>query len=355
MDRSKYPALHTHPEIAYFDASAAFPIHEDVIEAVDHVMKSIVATPSKASYSWSLEASRIAGSARQTAATLLHTTSETIHFCYSASDALRQLITGLASRRKTLYYSPEDHTELIRWAGQRNSKALYYAQNGSVIVPESDEDSEDVCIVLTHIHHLYGAVNDIAAFRKAFPKATIIVDASQSVSRLPIDVATLGCDALLFSAQKAGGIGGVGVCYLAPHLAGTVSPPNSLPLQAIAGLDAAIMVLLAQGLSHIDLSIDRLTNRLLTGLANEVPSIGFSKGVARSDFSCRNVGIVSFKYDGYGSEDIAAILDEHRINVRAGDHCVDRSGVDADAVRVSLHGYNTSEEVDRLVALLKTL
>jgi cysteine desulfurase/selenocysteine lyase len=96
-----------------------------------------------------------------------------------------------------------------------------------------------------------------------------------------------------------------------------------------------------------------LTRRLVDGLKN-VPGASFAggPGVCGCDVG---YGIVSFRMNGIPARDVGFALDHRDIWVRTGDHCIGVPDGVEDSVRVSMHAYNTEEEIDRLVAALGAL
>jgi cysteine desulfurase/selenocysteine lyase len=365
MERSLYPALASNPSVIHFDASAAFPIHINVAKAVERAMRNIVATPSKASYDWASEASQEVAMTRASIARLLDVDSDDIHFSYSATDSFRLLLASLVASGliKTIVYSPEDHNSVVQPLLKLTTKTAYhtsYDQAGKLVFPDGIPDATDTLIVITHIHPLYGRMNSTSEIRKRFPNAIIVVDASQSIARDSVGVTTKGCDALFFSSQKLGGIPGVGVTYIKKNLfrrtdSSFFAEPNTLSLPAITGLAAAIELIQKQQPISIELTLSKLTIYLIEKIQQEAPSVRFAKGPAFSDFSCSGYGIVSFSVDGYTSADVAMILNDHHINVRAADHCVNDTYTHRDVVRVSMYLYNTIDEIDQLAGVLGSM
>jgi cysteine desulfurase/selenocysteine lyase len=363
MDRQSYPSLRNHPSVIHLDASAAFPLHDAVIAAVNEVMMEYTGTAGKASYDWSLKASTEVDKVRMRVADFISASPKAIHFVYSASDAVRQLADSLHTEEyDTIIYSPEDHTSVTDLLGRHELTSIHlsYNQNGTYDLSaiDSTADYNKAIIFASNVHHLYGADNDMKALRLAFPGATLVVDASQSIGRTMVNVELLECDALYFSSQKIGGTAGAGILFISPssRLANeTIFEPSTLPLPAIASLGAAIDIIEAASLHYIDTKLTRLTGHFIMLASENVDALTFAKGPANSEYNCSGNGIVSFKIEGYSSQDIAMILGNHSINVRAADHCVNDAFVDRDVVRVSMHAYTTSQELEKLVAILAKL
>ena len=202
----------------------------------------------------------------------------------------------------------------------------------------------------------------------------MVVDGAQAVPHLPLDMAALGCDAYAFSGHKMCGPTGIGVLWarrtlleaMPPFQAGgemiriverEVSTWADLPHKFEAGTpDIAGAVGLGVAVEYLDgIGMERIAahERELLGYALErlVEVPGFQAlGPRRLE---ERSGVISFTLGDAHPHDIATILDSDGIAIRAGHHCAQlvmrRFGVSATA-RVSFSFYNTTEDVDRLVA-----
>lgn len=365
MDRSQYPALHANPHVIHMDASAAFPVHTRVVSAVTESMTTTAGTPSKANYDWAQQATALTQQARSHIADFVGVEARDVLLGYSASDGLSSLLNAIDSDSiDSVMYSPADHSSVIEKITTHFQKTLGmielgYSQDGLYVIPDTVKDSHRLLIFVSHMHHMYGRLQDIVALRQRFPSAVIIVDISQSIGRIPLSVSQLGVDAAYFSGHKLGGIIGIGVTCITTKLRDIlykpISEPHTTPLPALVALHEAIQIIEEVGLASIESRLNRMTADFIA-LANRcVTTIIFAAGPAHSPYTCYGNGIVSFKIDGYSSIDIAMILSDHGINVRAADHCVDDSAADRDVVRISLHAYNRDDEIGRLVDVLTTL
>ena len=357
MDRSQYPAL-TNSGAIHLDASAVFPLHEDVIAAANTSMQHLLGAPGKARYESATRVAAEEAAIRQHIADFIHAEEEEIFLVASASDAARR-IAELWATKATVLYSPEDHSRIVFEITQRSHKTvpLAYKANGEYDY-ESVYGSHADIVVLSHVHHIYGSDNNLAKIRATLPDAKIIVDASQSASRIALDVTKMGCDALFFSSQKLGGVAGVGVLYIAKkhHLQSDLKylEPNTIPMIPLISLDAAMTVLETTTIVKINRRLAKLTASLIGELQRN-PLIEFTKGPAFPDCRCYGHGIVSFSIDGYSSQDVAMILADSNIQVRSGDHCVDPSATSQNVTRISMHMFTTDEEIKKLTSILINL
>lgn len=347
------------------DASAAFPVHERIASVVTKIMTTTAGTPSKASYDWARNATIVAQQARLSIANFIGLDTSCVLLSHSASDGLASLIDAIdIGRFDAVVYSPADHSSVVekitaQIEGSVEMIELEYGQDGLYVIPNISNQSRKLLIFVSHMHHMYGRLQDIATLRKRFPTAVIVVDASQSIGRTPLEMSRLGADAIYFSGHKLGGIIGVGVTCITTSLHDvlhkSINEPHTIPLHALVTLHEAIKIIEETGLIAIESKLNKMTADFISLAKRDVASMIFDAGPAYSLHTCHGNGIVSFKVEGYSSIDVAMILGDHGINVRAADHCVDASKVDRDVVRVSLHAYNSEDEVRRLVDILSML
>ena len=231
-------------------------------------------------------------------------------------------------------------------------------------------------VALTHVSNGIGTINpvaELAALAKA-TGATVLVDAAQSLPHMRVDVRAVGADFLAFSGHKMMAPTGSGALWARRELLEAMPPFlyggemirrvtlqhtdfNEVPWKfeagttdyvAAIGLGAAVDYLEALGPQAIHEHERELTAYALERFAD-------LRGVrifGTRDLSCR-AGIVSFEVEGIHPHDLATLLDREAVCVRAGHHCnqplMDRLGVPATA-RASFYAYNTTGEVDALIA-----
>ncbi len=229
-------------------------------------------------------------------------------------------------------------------------------------------------VSVMHVSNVLGTVNPIADMiaQAHAAGALFLVDGAQSVPHLAVDVQALDMDFLAFSGHKMAGPTGIGVLYgkralleaMPPYMGGgdmikrvtlEGSTWNDLPYKfeagtpAIAesvGLGAAVDYLTGLGMDNILAHERILTNYALDRLS-EIPGLTlYGPGPDQ-----RN-GVASFMLKDIHAHDVAQLLDNEGVAVRAGHHCAmplhKRLGVAATA-RASFYVYNTTEDVDALV------
>lgn len=232
-------------------------------------------------------------------------------------------------------------------------------------------------ISLAQITNVIGDIRPIKEICKIAHERGIfvVVDAAQSAPHIKIDVQDLDCDFLAFSGHKLCGPTGVGVLYGKKELLENMEPVNlgggmnesfdtvndvylkSLPtrleagtpnIEGVLGLGEAINYLNSIGMDKIH-EYEMALRKYLVEKLIDIKHIDIINMEADS-------GIVAFNVDGVFSQDVAVYLDKYNICLRAGNHCAkilkDEVGV-KNTCRISLYFYNTYEEIDRLVELLK--
>jgi cysteine desulfurase / selenocysteine lyase len=258
----------------------------------------------------------------------------------------------------------------LKWIGLTDEGRLDLADLDGVIT------SRTKVVAFVHQSNLLGTINPVAtvAARARAVGAYVVLDASQSVPHLPVDVSTLDVDAIAFTGHKMCGPTGIGVLWgrfdllesLPPFLGGgemidevTMSgstfaaPPHRFeagtpPIAQAVGLGAAVDYLSQLGMDAISDHERALTAYLLDGLST-VPGVR----VIGPTTTEQRGGAVSFVLDGIHPHDVGQLLDEHGVAVRVGHHCARpaclRYGVPATS-RASLHLYSDTSDVDALIS-----
>ena len=251
---------------------------------------------------------------------------------------------------------------------------------------EGDYNEEDLfskitdktkMIVLTHIHNMYGLEMNIeyivTNIRKINKDIVIVLDLSQSIGHIDINVQSLDIDIAYFSGHKMMAVQGVGVIYIYKEMQKYFSPfliggnynqrqiTNILNIRQlecgtknysnILSLGDSIDYINNIGIGKIEQHIYELTRYLYDSL-KKLNTVRFNKGI--NNCKCAiGYGIISFNIDGINSSEASEILSDYNILVRAGDFC--NTSNHENYIRVSLYIYNTKEEIDKFVELIKYL
>jgi cysteine desulfurase/selenocysteine lyase len=258
----------------------------------------------------------------------------------------------------------------LRWFGITPDGRLDLTRIGELI------NERTRLVALAHQSNVLGTVNPVRmiADRAHAVGALVLADAAQSVPQMPVNVAELGADFLGFTAHKMCGPTGIGVLWgrrelleeMPPFLGGgemietvfidrsTFAPPphkfeaGTMPIAEAVGLGAAVDYLTEVGRDAIAAHERELTAHTLEALTG----IGGLRVLGPTEPVDRGAAI-SFELDGVHPHDVAQVLDERGIAVRAGHHCAwplhRAMGVQA-STRASFYLYNTHDEVDALAA-----
>ena len=236
-------------------------------------------------------------------------------------------------------------------------------------------------VSVTHVSNVLGVQNDVAAIaaRAHEVGALCIVDGAQSVPHVAVNVRSLGCDFLAFSAHKLGGPMGIGVLWGKPELLDAMPPFlvggemidsvtetdavwSPVPQKFEAGTqdaagsyatDAAIAYLEAHDMAALE-ERERL---LAAYLCEQLQSRDYITIVGPSEPD-RHVGAVSFDVKGIHPHDVASILDMSNVCIRAGHHCAQPLLTYLgwhSTCRASVAFYNDKADIDRLIAGLDTV
>ncbi|MEU4691556.1 aminotransferase class V-fold PLP-dependent enzyme [Actinoplanes sp. NPDC023714] len=215
-------------------------------------------------------------------------------------------------------------------------------------------------IAATHVHHVYGNDMNVHRLRALAPDVPICLDAAQSFGHLPISVADLDVDFVVFSGHKAMALPGVGAIWSrnerGPEFrpGGWAGSPNTA---GIVSLAAAMDWLDDAGLDRIETWNRTLGARLTDGLAAmpDYEVLGCQQSLAATSPVQQRHGIVAFRHREISSGDLGFILAAEGLLVRSDAHCQAVAGEKTSSVRVSVHAYNSPAEIDRLLEVLQRL
>ena len=280
----------------------------------------------------------------------------------------------------------EHHANLVPWqqlAIRKNLtlRFLDLDELGRININQLKEliNNKTKIVSICHASNVLGNINPVYEIGSLLKDKNIyfVVDAAQSVPHMKIDVEKINCDFLAFSAHKMCGPTGIGVLYGKKNLLekfdpvefgggmiGVVEEKSStwaiLPdkfeagtplLAEAAGLGATIKYLEDIGLENIE----SYTKELTKYLYDELSKISNIKIYGTNEISDR-VSLVSFNLEGVHPHDLTSFLDEKGICIRAGHQCTQpllgKLGAYSVA-RASLYFYNTKEEIDFFIQVLK--
>ena len=380
-------------QITYLDNGATTQKPEQMIEALCHYYGGCNANPHRGAYALSVEATEIYEKARVRTAQFIHAARpEEIIFTKNATEALNLVaysygMTNVHEGDEILISIAEHHSNLVPW--QHVAKAtgarlryIYLEDDGNL----SEEDIEKKItertklVAVTQISNVLGLKNDIRRIvKKAHAVgAVVLVDGSQSVAHMAVNVQDLDADFFAFSGHKMLSPMGIGVLYgkydildaMPPFLMGgdmidSVEEQDTtwaeLPAKfeagtqnvgGAAGLTAAIDYLESLTFDRVE-AIEKDLVRYALPKLRALPYIELYGCDSRRP---NKTGIIAFNVRDVHPHDVASILDSFGVAIRAGHHCAQPLhrylGQNA-SCRASFYFYNTRADVDRWIAALQ--
>ena len=380
-------------KISYLDSGATTQKPTQVIDAINEFYKNHNANPHRGAYSLSIEATEIYESTRAKIAKFINAKHpEEIIFSKNASESLNLIaysygLDNLKNGDDVVLSIMEHHSNLVPWqyvTKKTGSNLKYMYINNEYEISKEEIESkitENTKIVgITHVSNVLGTINNVEEIVKYAHKkgAIVIVDASQSIPHMKIDVQDLNADFLVFSGHKMLAPLGIGVLYgkreilnqMNPFIMGgdmieyvyeqetTYAPlPNKFEagtqnVEGVIGLGAAIDYIENLGYE----SIEQIETKLVKYARSELSKLEFLD-IYMTPNESNHSSVISFNIKGVHPHDVASILDSEGVCVRSGNHCAQPLlrylGFDS-TCRASFYIYNTQEDVDNLVkALIK--
>lgn len=392
--REDFPILketiNGHP-LVYFDNAASSQKPRQVIEAITRFYEHDNANVHRGIHELSNRATTAYEGARERAARFINArSSQEIIFTRGTTEGINLVastwaLDHLKPGDVILLSELEHHSNLVPWqmVAKRTGAKIDYipvtGDEGTLDLANFDEQlARGVKLLsLTHISNSMAVINPVADICARARRAGVVtlVDAAQSAGHLPVDVQAVGCDFLAFSSHKICGPTGMGVLYgrkemlekLSPYQGGgeMISkveyqhteynvPPHRFEagtphIAGAAGLHAAMDYLDAIGREQIFAHDQDLAEYCAAQLAE-------FQGVRIFGPKSGRAGLVSFVLKGAHALDVATLVDQRGVALRAGHHCnqplMAKLGVPA-TLRASFYFYNTKEEVDRFIEILR--
>ena len=388
--KKDFPLLENR-NIAYLDSGATTQKPIQVINAIEEFYKKNNANPHRGAYILSIEATEAYENTRQKIAKFINAKHpEEIIFSKNATESLNLIaysygMDNLKKDDEVVISIMEHHSNLVPW--QKITKATESKLNYMYINEEFELSDEEIetkitdktkIVGIAHVSNVLGTINNVKKIIKYAHKkgAIVIVDASQSIPHMKIDVQDLDADFLVFSGHKMLAPLGIGVLYgkkeilnkMTPFLMGgdmieyvyeqetTYAPlPNKFEagtqnVEGVVGLGAAIDYIQNLGYDKMQ----ELENDVLAYARQELSKLDFLT-LYMTPNEKNHSSVISFNIKGVHPHDVASILDSEGVCVRSGNHCAQPLmrflGIDS-TCRASFYFYNTKEDVDRLVHAL---
>ena len=391
--REDFPILreraHGHPLI-YFDSAATSQKPRAVIDALQHYYEHENANVHRGLHELSSRATEAYEKARQRVATYLGAASaEEIVFTRGTTESINLVAQAwggkfLGAGDVILLTEMEHHSNLVPWQllAERTDARLRFVP----VLDDGTLDLEQLSLLLTaevklfaftHVSNSLGTINPVSELcQKARAMGALtLVDAAQSAGHLPIDVQELGCDFLAFSGHKMCGPTGIGGLYARAEILNSIPPWHgggemivSVTLEKSAfkkaphrfeagtpniagaiGLAAAIDYIEQIGRPTI-FGHDTYLARYAAERLSELPGMHIFGPTKQRG------ALVGFVMDATHPHDLTTFADQYGLALRGGHHCnqplMRRFGVPG-TTRASFYFYNTTEEIDRMIEILR--
>ncbi|MBL8102186.1 MAG: cysteine desulfurase [Anaerolineales bacterium] len=390
--RKDFPILEreTRPgvRVTYLDSTATSQKPVQVIEAMNDYYRRSNANIHRGVHTLAEEATSMYESAREKIAKFINaSSSREVIYTRNTTESINLIAyswgrANLKTGDLVILTEMEHHSNLVPWH-------MLQAERGIELefIPVTEDglldletyktllDRRPKLVSFTHMSNVLGTINPAAEIIRMGHEvgAVVLVDGAQSVPHLKVDMQTLDADFYAFSAHKMCGPTGIGALYGKTVLLESMPPflgggdmikevklrsfrPNTLPHKfeagtpAIAeavGFGAAVDYLSTVGMERIAAHEHEVTEYALDRL-EEIPGVKLFGPSAD-----KKGGVAAFTLEGVHPHDVAQILDQDGIAVRAGHHCAqplhEKFGIPATS-RASFYLYNTKEEVDLLVS-----
>ena len=393
--REQFPILRQRSDgsrLAYLDSAASSQKPEPVLAAMERYYRNDYANVHRGVYRLAERSTEAYDRAREQVTRFFNLTDTgEIVFVRNTTEAINLVAyswaaTELSHGDVILSSVAEHHSNIVPWqiVASRTGAELAFIDiddDGRLRLDQLDEQlatGRVRLVAVQHVSNMLGTIHPVAEIiaRAHAHGALVLIDGAQSAPHMRVDLGALGADFYACSGHKMCGPMGSGVLYGRRELLETMPPFlgggdmirrvelrgsswADLPAKFEAGtpsvadavgLGSACDYLREVGLDNLAQHEHALTEYAYAQL-RELPSVEiFGPPPAE------RAGVIAFNLAGAHPHDIASILDEHDIAIRAGHHCTqplhDRLGLAASA-RASFYAYNTFDDVDRLVAGLE--
>jgi cysteine desulfurase/selenocysteine lyase len=379
-------------KLIYLDnAATSFPKPEEVYVSMDSFYRKFGVNPGRSGYDLCLEAGRMVEATRRLLTSLFNGTDWTrLVFSYNSTDALNLALFGLLDTGDHAISTTIEHNSVLRplyHLSQRNGvevDLVPFDSNGFVDPGEVKArfKKNTKVVAVNHASNVIGTVQPIAEIGRYCRERGIrlVVDASQTAGKIPIDVRAQNVDVLCFTGHKSLlGPTGIGGMYVSEGVeirhtrAGGTGVRSAVRMHldeypyrmeygtgntlGIAGLNAGVTWLLKKGLH----GIDEHETRLLRMLRDGIQAIDGVTMYCQDDLT-NHIAVLPFNVDGLEAGDTGTMLDvDHDIACRTGLHCAplvhEQLGTDQikGAVRFGIGPFNTEDEIRTAIGAVREI
>ena len=374
--RKDFPVFQNHPDLAYLDSAATSQKPEKVINAVEKFYRRQNSNIGRGLYDLANSATQIYSRSREKVAEFIGAEPEEVVFVRNTTEAENLLAYSYSFEGDIVLSKMAHHSEQLPWRrkSKKEDKDLKYIQteNGKLSLESAKEiiDQDTGLVAISHVSNVFGAENPVREIIKLAHEnnAAVILDAAQSAPHMNLDVKDLDADFMCFSGHKILGPSGTGILYGRKELMKDMEPyqigggmVNSVEKDKVdysttpekfeagtpnvagaAGMKAAIEYLESIGMKQIKKHTEEISDKIWNTVDRQE---GFE------NISPEGANIVSFKSEYAHPHDVAEVLNQYGVAVRAGQHCAQPQVREIDVngtARASTHVYNTEKDVKKL-------
>ncbi len=374
--RKDFPVFQNHPDLAYLDSAATSQKPEKVINAVEKFYRRQNSNIGRGLYDLANSATQIYSKSREKVAEFIGAEPEEVVFVRNTTEAENLLAYSYSFEGNIVLSKMAHHSEQLPWRrkSKKEDKDLKYIQteNGKLSLESAKEiiDQDTGLVAISHVSNVFGAENPVREIIKLAHEnnAVVILDAAQSAPHMKLDVKDLDADFMCFSGHKILGPSGTGILYGRKELMKDMEPyqigggmVNSVEKDKVdysttpekfeagtpnvagaAGMKAAIEYLESIGMKQIKKHTEEISDKIWDAVDRQE---GFE------NISPEGANIVSFRSKYAHPHDVAEVLNQYGVAVRAGQHCAQPQVREIDVngtARASTHVYNTEKDVKKL-------
>ena len=378
--------------LVYLDNGATTQKPREVIKAITEYYDSFNANPHRGAYELSIKATDIYENARIKTQKFINAKySHEIIFTKNATESLNLVaysygLSHVGAGDEVLIAISEHHSNLVPWQYVCQMKGatlkyIYLEEDHNLSQRDIEEKitEKTKVVAVAQVSNVLGLINPVKEIvaRAHEVGAVVVVDGSQSVPHMAVDVQDMDADFFVFSGHKMLSPMGIGVLYGKEALLNDMPPflmggdmidyveeqhTDYAPLPAkfeagtqnvggAAGLSAAIDYLNRVGFEYIEKQEKELTEYAIS----RMKEMDYIELYGCDSTRYNKTGIVTFNVKDVHPHDVSTIMDAHGVAIRAGHHCAQPLMIylkQNATCRASFYFYNSKEDVDKFIEAL---
>jgi SufS family cysteine desulfurase len=374
--------------LIYFDNAATTQKPQAVIDAIGNYYLLSCANANRSSHRLARKSTNLIAHARKVVANFIGAQANEVIFTSGATESINTIAFGLKEfiekDDEIVLSIAEHHANLLPWqviAKDKQAGLRFMSHQFDNIFDVVNQKSKILSLTLASntLGNVF-PIDQLKKIKKQFPSLIIVIDASQYIAHFEVDVKSLCCDFLAFSAHKVYGPTGLGVLFvkdghlpkLKPLKVGgemieAVDKYTSVYAEDVRRLEAGTSPLSAIATMPACLDFINQWDRQLIHDHEQDLLAHFYEGLFRlknkfKDLTLlshkeNNIGIVALSSDAYSMYDLGVWLDEHNVAVRVGDLCAQplwkSLGVNHSVLRFSIAAYNSFEDINNCLHLME--